>query len=259
MKDKIERKDKPETTTVKKIVTEDLGKQFEMAICISQNIAYKGPFKYSLQKPEQLAPRIKTLLDNHIEQTVTFQHTAEKGGRYDFTSPCANHHLSAKTSKHKQGMVAPQCIGQAQPQKFCMQLNIPFVDIPTLKQYLQENIHTVLPHITSYTFDCPILYYNETKNRVSFIKDKSTSTIKWDEYSFVWTAPHQTWNNSSTLKLVNHHHHHQPNTKPLSLLEIQFHTKSRTNMAVRWHFDNFLYHFSDYLEISVDGPATTSP
>ncbi len=41
--------------------TEDLGKQFEMAVCLAYNIAYIGKYKYGLDKPTELVPRVKKL------------------------------------------------------------------------------------------------------------------------------------------------------------------------------------------------------
>jgi hypothetical protein len=37
--------------------------------------------------------------------------------------------------------------------------------------------------------------------------------------------------------------------KAVPLMEFQFHTKSRTNMAVRWCFEQFLELFKDYLVV----------
>ena len=50
------------------------------------------------------------------------------------------------------------------------------------------------------------------------------------------------WNNSSTLKIL-------VDNKEYSLLEFQFHTKSRQNMAIRWVYENFLTIFKDKLYI----------
>jgi hypothetical protein len=55
--------------------------------------------------------------------------------------------------------------------------------------------------------------------------------IEWDKYNFKWTC--NEWNNSSTLKVI-------VEEKEFALIEFQFHTKSRTNMAIRWCYENFL-------------------
>lgn len=219
-----------------KVKTEDTGKIFEMAICLALNIPYDGPYKYSIEE----ATRIKNKLVNggFIEICPPLIHTAKKGARYDFTSVSdPSIHLSAKTTKKGGGKVAPQVIGQGQPKKFCEVLGITFEDVPTLKHYIQENIHTILPSLFEHTFDCPNIFYNAEKDTIQYIIFKTL--IDWTSYEFVWTCNADNWANSSTLKLKDGQ----------ALLEIQFHTKSRTNMAVRWCYTNFLQIFKDHLKI----------
>jgi hypothetical protein len=50
------------------------------------------------------------------------------------------------------------------------------------------------------------------------------------------------WKNSSTLKIIIEE-------KEITLLEFQFHTKSRTNMAIRWCYEHFLHSFAEHLTI----------
>ena len=123
----------------KKLLTEDLGKMFEMAICLTFGIPYDGKYKYGMELPEQLKLRLAKL----TELFPMCSHTAKKGARYDYTSIDGTQHLSAKTNKKgkKIGRVAPQVIGQAQPQKFCDILGIEFVSIEALKQYIQALIY----------------------------------------------------------------------------------------------------------------------
>jgi hypothetical protein len=225
--------------TITKIRTEDTGKIFEKAICLAYGIDYDGPFKYSLEKAEQLKSRLTKL----PELFPKCSHTAKRGARYDFTAiDDPTKHLSAKTTKKGVGKVAPQVVGQSQPQKFCDTIGIPFTDVAALKKYIQENIATVLPVLVDYTFDCPNLFYNEEKNEIRFITLRET--IDWSVYEFSWTQPHTTWNNSSSLKIKIGGAEH-------SLVEFQFHTKSRTNMAVRWSYDTFLTLFRDNLNITL--------
>lgn len=223
--------------TMEVLKTEDLGKTLEMAVCLAFRIPYVGKFKYDMAKAERLALRLVELPTKFPVCT----HTAEKGARYDFTSvsePLC--HLSAKTSKHKSAKVAPQVIGQCQPAKFCSIVGTEFVDVPKLKEFIQTNITNILPVLVDHTFDCKNLYYNETTGKMLFVE--MHTKVDWSSYTYTWTRPCDTWTNSSTLKI------HTPKGEH-GLVEFQFHTKSRTNMAVRWCYDVFLDLFRDNLTI----------
>ena len=217
--------------------TEDTGKIFEYAICLAYNISYDGPYKYSVKEAELLKERLEKL----PQLFPTCKHTAKRGSRYDYTASTEpDLHLSAKTSKNRKGKVAPQVIGQSQPRKFCELLGIPFVDIPTLKKHIQENPVQILPLLLSYTLDCPNIYYNKELETIRFITMKTP--IDWTKYTYSWSCNWHEWNNSSVLKIVTPE-------KTVPLVEFQFHSKSRTNMAVRWCYDEFLTFFNDNLNI----------
>lgn len=235
---KIEHTDSmPKNTT--KVLTEDTGKIFEMAICLAFGIKYDGPFKYDIKQAEALSSRLSNLT-SLFPQCL---HTAKKGARYDFTSiEDKNMHMSAKTTKKAGGKVAPQVIGQSQPKKFCEIVGMEYDSIPMMKKYIQENPKTLLPILVAHTFDCINLYYNQEKDTIKLINLETD--IDWNDKVFKWTCGVDSWKNSSTLKIEH-------NGKDLSLVEFQFHTKSRTNMAVRWFYDNFLHVFEENLSITV--------
>ena len=221
----------------KKILTEDTGKKFEMAICLAYGILYDGKYKYSMEMPEKLKPRLTKV----VELFPTCSHTAKKGARYDFTSLTdETKHLSAKSTKKGVGKVAPQVIGQSQPKKFCEAIGIPYTNITDLKEYIQTNILTLLPILVSYTFDCPHIYYNQQEDTIRFIT--LNKPIEWDKYKLKWTCNWTEWKNGSSLKLIIEE-------KEVPLLEWQFHTKSRTNMAIRWYYERFLTIFNQNLSI----------
>jgi hypothetical protein len=220
--------------SVKKLRTEDTGIIFEMAITLAKNITYNGKYKYGMEAPEKLKPRLTAIVDDIPEQ-----HTAMRGGRYDFTSLDGTQHLSAKTTKGD-GKVAPQVVGQPQPKKLCNILGIEYTTNDALKQYIQTNPQAILPVLVEYTFDCPTLYYNQKKDTIRHIV--LHTPIDWTTYPYAWTCTWEDWKNSSTLKVVIEH-------KEYPLLEVQFHSKSRSNMAIRWHYENFLAIFKDHLTI----------
>jgi hypothetical protein len=235
------RKDVRQTTmpispkTKPRLQTEDLGKKFEMAICLAYGIPYDGPYKYGMELPEKLKPRLSKLL----ELFPNCRHTARGGARYDFTSVDETKYLSAKTTKGE-GKVAPQGVAQAQPEKFCKDLKIQYTTIPALKEYIQKNKLDIIPVLITHTFDCPIIYYNQQKDTIRYVT--LNTPIEWDTYGYRWTCDWTNWNNSSILKIII-------DGKETSLLEFQFHTASRSNMAVRWFFDNFLDLFKKNLSI----------
>lgn len=219
--------------------TEDTGKMFEMAICLAYGIPYDGKYKYSMYLPNRLKNRLKKL----TELFPKCFHTAKRGSRYDFTSvDNSDLHLSAKTTKKGVGKVAPQVIGQSQPEKFCNLLQIPFSTIDMLKRYLQSNVASILSILESYTFDCPNIYYNEALDEITYICKLNKKPIEWNTYEYEWTCQWDLWTNSSTLKI-------RTPKGFVSLVEFQFHTKSRTNMAIRWFYQNVLTVFKDHFEI----------
>jgi hypothetical protein len=225
---------KKETMTLQ---TEVLGKQFEMAICLTYDTPYDGKYKYDLDFPKSLIPRLEKLKEYFPHCT----HTASKGARYDFTGKeDTTIHLSAKTTK-KAGMVAPQVIGQPQPAKFCEVIGIPYTNRNDLKKHIQENIKTILPVIMDYTFNCPNLYYNKFKNTIRYIE--LILPIPWNDFTYKWTKNYDEWNNSSLLKIV------KPDGKEVTILEVQFHETNRTNMVCRWAYEEFINMFYSHLSI----------
>ena len=215
--------------------TEDTGKMFEMAICLAYGISYDGKYKYSMEIPEKLKLRLSKLIDIF----PMCRHTAKKGSRYDYTSLTdETMHLSAKSTKKGMGKVAPQVIGQSQPKKFCETIGIEYTTISDLKKHIQTKIVEIIPILVNYTFDCPTIYYNHDKNTIRYIT--LSTPIEWNEYKFKWTCGWSEWSNSSTLKIII-------KEKEYALLEFQFHTKNRTNMAIRWCYENFLTIFKENL------------
>lgn len=221
----------------KVLQTEDTGKIFEMAICLAYDIPYDGKFKYRMELPNKLKLQLSKLL----EIFPMCKHTAKKGSRYDYTALAdESKHLSAKTTKKGVGKVAPQVIGQCQPKKFCEIIGIEYTTIADIKEYIQTDILKILPFLVEYTFDCPNIYYNKELNTIRYII--LDTPIDWTKYSFKWTCNWADWKNSSTLKVII-------KEKEIALLEFQFHTKSRTNMAIRWCYEHFLINFAEHLTI----------
>jgi len=218
-----------------KVLTEDLGKMFEMAICLLYGIEYDGKYKYSVEK----ATEIKSKL--HKLQTVfphTLKHIAKNGSKYDFVSAEDNKlYLSAKTTK-KNAKVCPQVIGQPTKKKFCEFLNIDTLNtVEQIKQYIETNIHTLLQHYALNTFDCPIVYYNKHTNALLFVRLKEP--IEWMNYEVAFThnIKQKKWNESSSI-VVN----------GVTIGEFQVHNR-RDCIKFRWSFEKLLSLFKVHFEI----------
>jgi len=214
-----------------KIQTESVAYGFEMGVCNAVPTDYVGSYKFGMDIPNKLVDRLSKVHDINPD-FGQLQHTANNGARYDFTH-CTDKtiHLSVKSTKKGVGKVAPQVIGQCQPKRFCDIMEIEYTTTSDLKKYIQDDIVKIIPILVGYTFDCPTIYYNDEKNTIRYIT--LNTPIEWNKYKFKWTRDWTSWKNSSTLKIII-------KEKEYALLEFQFHTKSRTNMAIRWFYENFL-------------------
>lgn len=220
----------------KKVVTEDLGKIFEMAICLLYSISYDGNYKYSMEAAQEITNKLSKLKEIFDHTLI---HTAKGCSRYDFTSETyPNIQLSAKTSKKKDGKVCPQVIGQPTKKKFCQYFNL---DISTtkdqIKDYIINNIYKLLEEYFNYTFDCPIVYYNENNNKILFIK--KIENIVWTKFTieFSHITNSKIWNESSTIKINGH-----------SIGEFQMHN-NRNGIKFRWHFEKLMDVFPENFNI----------
>lgn len=256
----------PTAVAPKKLKTEDTGKIFEKAICDAYGIPYDGPFQYSQADVDKLTPRLKRLVTDNLFPLC--KHTASKGARYDFTAVMGDSggeflHLSAKSNKKKGGKVAPQVVGQATPQKFWEEFlqfsngsnesssSPPVPDPTTMKKYIQENTAAIMPMLWRYTFDSPIVYYVRDTDQIRFIAPVVADAPDWSSFQYSWSRPYDKWTNSTSLRVVS------PGGeggggggKEETIMEFQFHTKSRQNMAIRWCIDKVLQVFAGNFKVT---------
>jgi len=218
-----------------KVLTEDLGKIFEKAICNLYEIDYDGKYNYSLEEAEKIKQKIFKLKEVF---PYKIKHSAKNGNKYDFT--CINDtsiSLSAKTSK-KDGKVCPQVIGQPSRKKFCEH----FEDIKTdkvleIKKYIEKNVNTMLYQYTLNTFHSPIIYYNKHKDLILFIKLKNEIIWNNKQVSFSHIIKCKDWNESTGI-IVNN----------ITIGEFQVHNH-RDCIKFRWCFEKLLDLFKDHFEI----------
>ena len=234
-KEKEEQKEVNNKNIVKKIVTEDLGKIFEMAICLLYEIEYDGKYKYGLEEAIIIKNKLHKLKEVF---PYKIKHIAKNGSRYDFESVDNNKvYLSAKTTK-KDGKVCPQVIGQPSKKKFCNYFGIDLTDdLEKIKSYIEINIISLLETYMENTFDCPIVYYNKKKNIIQFIKLKENINWKNKSISFSHILKNKKWNESSSIKIDN-----------ITIGEFQIHNK-RDSIKFRWSFEKLLNLFNENFEI----------
>lgn len=234
-----------------KHITEDFGKKFEMAICLLYNINYDGNYKYSLEDANILKDRIRKLKDII---PYNLKHIASCGNPHDFkilsNDNCNNNYLSAKTCKKgknnskKNGKVAPQIIGQASKKKFYEYfknyINIDINNnIEEIKDIIIKNINILLDHYTINTFNSPIIYYNETRDTLYYIKQNKKINWNKDDIHFTHIIKNKNWNESSSIKINN-----------ITIGEFQVHN-NRDNIKFRWNFENLLNIYKDSFCISL--------
>jgi hypothetical protein len=221
--------------TTKQIITEDLGKIFEMAICLLYEIEYDGKYKYSLEEANIIKERIYQLTNVF---PYKIKHIAKNGNKYDFVSVENEHiNLSAKTTK-KDGKVCPQVIGQPSKKKFCEFFGIELqYNLEQIKEYIQNNVNALLNIYALNTFDCPIVYYNKHTNLLLFVKLKEN--INWTNYdiTFSHVIKNKKWNESSCIII---------NNKTIGEFQIHNH---RDCIKFRWSFEKILNLFKDNFEI----------
>jgi hypothetical protein len=232
-----------------KVITEDVGKILEKAVCMALHISFVGNFRYSMEESKIIAARIVDYMSEHYKGL--YIHTARGGAPYDISPECSHSprvyrentnkydyglypYISCKSNKSAGYKVAPHSIGQPTPETFCKRVELPYKDVGTLKRDIQDTstLIRILKILVDHTFDAHIIYYHKPNNTIQLIVQENP--ITWEGLNYSWTRSADDWNNSTSLKV---------NGK--TILEIQFHATGRKNMAIRWEFSNLLHQFKD--------------
>uniref|UniRef100_A0A6C0KDD6 Uncharacterized protein n=1 Tax=viral metagenome TaxID=1070528 RepID=A0A6C0KDD6_9ZZZZ len=223
----------------KQVVTEDLGKICEKAVCLLIPCEFQGEYRYSLDKAMTLRNRLVPL----TAELQGFLHTGRTDNLYDFShSTDVTKKLSVKTNKTG-WMVCPQG-GQGTKKTFCEKFVLPVAahtDPEAIKAFVLAETPRVLDIFMHSTFHCQTLYYNEPANLVQMIKQ--VTPIDWSAQllKFSHLEKGKIWNESTTLYL-NH------NGNLITIGEFQNH-KHRNCFKFRWQFKNLLDHFKNHFEI----------
>jgi hypothetical protein len=210
---------------MKKIKTEDLGKIFEMAICLLYKIEYNGVYKYSLDEAKKIKKRINNLQHLFPHEIL---HISKNKNKYDFISTDGNFKLNAKTTK-RYCKVCPQVIGQPTKKTFCSFFNIDLsCNLEDIKIYIEKNVKKLLMYYIIYTFECPIIYYNKHKDLLMFVELKKKINWLKQDIRFTHKLKNKKWNESSSIKIKND-----------TIGEFQIHNK-RNCIKFRWNFEKLL-------------------
>jgi hypothetical protein len=222
-----------------RVVTEDLGKIFERAICLVYDTPFVGTYSYDIARATALAATLTTLPTLFPACT----HTAIRGSPYDYTAvadPAA--HLSAKSTKGD-GKVCPQVIGQPSRVRFCQHFGLPeaTTDIPAIKDYITANLPALLARYETHTFDCPIVYHNAAKKTTLFVRQ--TAPIPWSTLTLRLShaVAGRAWNESSTVYLGAEGR--------VAIGEFQVHAH-RDCIKFRWCFEKLLALFPAHFSIT---------
>jgi hypothetical protein len=217
--------------------TEEFGTIFEMAICLAYGISFNKEYNYSMEEAEQI--KNERLQDLPSLFPYKLSHSEKRTDRYDFK--CIDDekiNLSSKTNIGTNGKVCPQVIGQPSKKKFCQFFGLDLnYTLEQIKTYIEINIDKLLDIYIDYTFDCPIIYYNQQSNKLQIIKIKNKIDWATCDIEFLHKKQNRSWNSSATLKINNE-----------SIGEFQVH-HTRDNIKFRWYFEKLLKMFPDSFEI----------
>ena len=98
------------------------------------------------------------------------------------------------------------------------------------------NVAALLDVYVEHTFDCPIIYYNKTKNELLFVKLKEK--INWTNITFSHIIKNKSWNESTSIKVDG---------TPIGEFQIHNH---RDGIKFRWSFKNVLTLFKEQFDVT---------
>lgn len=215
----------------KRLMTEDLGKTAEYAICLLLNTPFGGTFKYPLARAERLRDRLTPALP----RLTGFKHTGRTSNEYDFQNAETGGRLSVKTTKGSAWKVCPQNIGQTTKKRFCEAFSLALGDSPAIKAFIRENLPTLLNTYMERTFHCPMLFYNESSDTCLFIEIKEP--ISW-ALKPLTLSRNADWNESTTLKIDGR-----------TIGEFQIHNH-RDGVKFRFDLKNLLHVFPEHFTVT---------
>jgi hypothetical protein len=179
-----------------KLLTEDLGKIAEKAVCILADTPFDGAFKYSHSDVDTLVERLRPCQALFAEMV----HTGRRSNIHDFEAP-SGAALSVKTVKNKgQWKICPQILGQTTRKRFAHARGTT-EEVADIKRHICESTADLLAAYEETTFHCPVLFYAKADNRVMFIE--RAAPIPWSTAALTFSHVEKgnEWKESTTLKV----------------------------------------------------------
>ena len=220
------------------IITEDLGKIFEKALCQLAITQYNGNFKYSPEKVNALVARIQPLRS----RLTGFVHTGNSSNLHDFEHSTFKAAISAKTvKKGGQWKICPQIIGQTTKARFAGRYGISS-EVSAIKSFVLGNLLKLLDDYVENTFHCDLAFYCEAEDKLLWIVKKTPIVWKLSELFFTHERENKKWNESTTLKLAK-------DGKELSVGEFQIHNH-RDGVKFRFNLKALLEAYPSAFHVS---------
>jgi hypothetical protein len=221
--------------TAVRVLTEDLGKICEYALCQVLQTPFNGHFNYAGPEHAQRIAAIQARLQPLALRLAGYRHTGNTSREYDFQQLEGEGRLSVKTNKKaRDSKICPQIIGQTTKSKFCAAFEQAADSAPAdIKRFIQTQTAHLLTQYTQNTYHCPVLYYNEGGNLLQIIT--LTAPIDWAAREFVFSRVGDAWKESSTLKIAGY---------PKAIGEFQIHGH-RDGVKFRFNLRSLLEAFPD--------------
>ncbi len=220
------KKEKVKNFEDKTLKTEDTGKIAEMAVCLFYGIEYNGGkngFKYNIKEAKRLSKLIPlSLKDEWSKECI---HTAKQQGTFDFTSTDEKY-LNVKSNQLSGTKIAPGGLGQYSIVKFRNYFKIPQPEDENndddVREYVINNITSVLKEYWKCMFDQSTLYYSEKDDTFTLYKpNKACPKFKKEDLTF---SKLENWGRGTSLSWKNK-----------NLGEFQIHGKRSSNLKFRWN------------------------
>lgn len=188
----------PIVATVRRVITEDLGKAAEYALCLLLGTPFGGTYKYSQEEAE----RLKARFAGAAGILAGYRHTGKESKLYDFQGDGPEARLSVKTTKDNSWKICPQILGQPTRKKFCEAVGLPVdSDNQAIKAYIEANLPQLLERYTEHTFHCPVLFYDKASDTCLYIRLVSGASFGWAEKILQMShlVAGKPWGESSTV------------------------------------------------------------
>lgn len=231
----------------------ELGIITEYAVCLVLNTPYisNSANIYSKRDIYKVADRIQSN-KYFVDKFQGYKHSGNKCPitnksfpPYDFINPQnITERLSVKTVKNNPiYKITPQVIGQ--PCESTFRCNFEVIQSTNIRDFVEQNIETMIKSYFNNTFHCPILFYHQKNDECKLIEQNMNMQIDWQNFSYDFShiKRGKNWNRSTTVFLVKN------GIPTKSIGEFQIHN-TRDCITFRFSLNTILNNFNDNLCIN---------